>query len=134
MCHHLSLVPVRRHSRPSKKRRSPDEDPLFEEDEAQTRIDHEENLRSADAVIIFYGAGNEVWLRRKLRELQRSGGLGREKPWLARAIYVAGPPTPQKERLRTLEAKVLHEPAAGFDPSVVDALLSDIESAKGAGS
>jgi hypothetical protein len=108
--------------------------PLFDEDEAQTRIDHEENLRSADAVIIFYGAGNEVWLRRKLRELQRSGGLGREKPWLARAIYVAGPATPQKERLRTLEAKVLHEPATGFDSSVVDALLSDIESAKGAGS
>lgn len=108
--------------------------PLFDEDEAQTRMDHEENLRSADAVIIFYGTGNEVWLRRKLRELQRSGGLGREKPWLGRAIYVAGPPTPQKERFRTLEAKVLHEPATGFDPSVVDAILSDIENAKGAGS
>jgi hypothetical protein len=108
--------------------------PLFDEDEAQTRMEHEENLRSADAVIIFYGVGNEVWLRRKLRELQRSGGLGREKPWLGRAIYVAGPPTPQKERLRTLEAKVLHEPSTGFDSSVIDALLGDIEKAKGAGS
>jgi len=104
--------------------------PLFDEDEAQTRMEHEENLRSADAVIIFYGAGNEVWLRRKLRELQRSGGLGREKPWLGRAIYVAGPPTPQKERLRTLEATVLHEGAAGFQAPVIDAFLADLAKAR----
>ncbi len=103
--------------------------PLFDEDEAQTRMEHEENLRSADAVIIFYGAGNEVWLRRKLRELQRSGGLGREKPWLGRAIYVAGPPTPQKERLRTLEATVLHEGNAGFQAPVIDAFLADLAKA-----
>ena len=104
--------------------------PLFDEDEAQTRMEHEENLRSADAVIIFYGAGNEVWLRRKLRELQRSGGLGREKPWLGRAIYVAGPATPQKERLRTLEATVLHEGSAGFQAPVIDAFLADLAKAR----
>jgi hypothetical protein len=104
--------------------------PLFDEDEAQTRMEHEENLRSADAVIIFYGAGNEVWLRRKLRELQRSGGLGREKPWLGRAIYVAGPATPQKERLRTLEATVLHEGAAGFQAQVIDTFLADLTKAQ----
>jgi hypothetical protein len=104
--------------------------PFFDEDEAQTRMEHEENLRSADAVIIFYGAGNEVWLRRKLRELQRSGGLGREKPWLGRAIYVAGPPTPQKERLRTLEATVLHEGNAGFQAPVIDEFLADLAKAR----
>jgi hypothetical protein len=104
--------------------------PLFDEDEAQTRMEHEENLRSADAVIIFYGSGNEVWLRRKLRELQRSGGLGREKPWLGRAIYVAGPSTPQKERFRTLEATVLHEGSAGFHAPVIDAFLADLAKAR----
>jgi hypothetical protein len=104
--------------------------PLFDEDEAQARMEHEETLRSADAVIIFYGAGNEVWLRRKLRELQRSGGLGREKPWLGRAIYVAGPPTPQKERLRTLEATVLHEGAAGFQTQVIDTFIADLAKAR----
>ncbi|MBV9067565.1 MAG: hypothetical protein JO093_02395 [Acidobacteria bacterium] len=104
--------------------------PLFDEDETQTRMEHEENLRSADVVIIFYGAGNEIWLRRKLRELQRSGGLGREKPWLGRAIYVAGPPTPQKERLRTLEATVLHEGNAGFQTAVVDGFLADLAKAR----
>jgi hypothetical protein len=108
--------------------------PIFDEDEAQTRLDHEENLKSADAVLIFYGAGGEVWLRRKLRDLQRSAGLGREKPWLARAIYIAPPSTPQKERLRTLEATVLQEPADGFQASAVETFLAEIAKARGAGS
>ena len=105
--------------------------PIFDEDEAQTRLDHDENLKSADAVLIFYGAANEVWLRRKLRELQKSAGLGREKPWLARAIYVAPPATPQKERLRTLEATVLHESAAGFDAAAIEPFLAEIAKSKG---
>jgi hypothetical protein len=105
--------------------------PVFDEDEAQMLLDHDENLKTADAVIIFYGTANEVWLRRKLRELQRSAGLGREKPWLARAIYVAPPSTPQKERLRTLEAIVLHESAAGFDAAAIEPFLTEIAKAKG---
>jgi hypothetical protein len=105
--------------------------PIFEEDETQARIDHEESLQSCDAIVVYYGAGSELWLRRKLRELQKSAGLGREKPWLARAIYVAAPPTPQKERLRTLEATVLHEPAGGFDPSAVEPFVSEIRNARG---
>src|SRR6185295_20171250 len=76
--------------------------PLFDEDETQARIDHEESLCTCDAILVFYGETGEPWLRRKLRELQRSAALGREKPLLARGIYVAAPITPQKERFRTL--------------------------------
>jgi len=103
--------------------------PPFEEDEAEARIGHEENLQSCDAVIVYYGAANELWLRRKLRELQKSAGLGREKPWLARAIYVGLPPTPQKERFRTLEAMLLHEPAGGFDAAALEPFLDHIRKA-----
>jgi hypothetical protein len=104
--------------------------PVFDEDEAQMLLDHEENLKTADAVLIFYGTANEVWLRRKLRELQRSARLGREKPWLARAIYVAAPATPQKQRLRTLEAAVLHESPSGFDAAAIEPFLTEIAKAK----
>jgi hypothetical protein len=106
--------------------------PIFDEDEAQTRLEHEESLQSCDAVIIYYGAGGELWLRRKQRELQKSAGLGREKPWLASAIYVGPPATPQKERFRTREAMLLHEPAGGFDPSVLQPFLDEIEDAMSA--
>jgi len=83
--------------------------PVFEGDEAEVREDHEENLRSCDAVLVYYGAGNELWLRRKLREVQKSAGLGRERPISAKGIWVAPPDTPQKQRLRTREAVVMNQ-------------------------
>ncbi|HKH47939.1 MAG TPA: hypothetical protein VKM72_25050 [Thermoanaerobaculia bacterium] len=104
--------------------------PLFDEDETQARIDHEESLCTCDAILLFYGETGEPWLRRKLRELQRSAALGREKPLLARGIYVAAPMTPQKERFRTLEAAVLHEPAEGFSPAALAPFLGELDKAR----
>jgi len=104
--------------------------PFFDEDETQARLEHEENLRTCDAVLVYYGASGELWLRRKLRELQKSAALGREKPLLARAIYVGPPGTPQKERFRTLEAMLIHEPAGGFDAAVLDPFLAAIQNAE----
>jgi hypothetical protein len=97
--------------------------PVFDEDEAQMRIEHEETLKSCDGVLLYYGSGSDLWLRRKLREMQKSAGLGRERPWLARAIYVAAPLTPQKERFRTLETTILHEQPGGFEPSLLEPFL-----------
>ncbi|HEY6141300.1 MAG TPA: TIR domain-containing protein [Thermoanaerobaculia bacterium] len=108
--------------------------PFFDEDEAQARLEHEENLRACDAVLLYYGAGDELWLRRKLRELQKSAALGRERPLLARGIYVGAPSTPQKERFRTHEAILVHEPAGGFDPAALAPLLEAIAKARGAAS
>jgi len=105
--------------------------PFFDEDETQARLEHEENLRTCDAMLVYYGASGELWLRRKLRELQKSAALGREKPLLGRAIYVGGPTTPQKERFRTLEAMLIQEPASGFDASVLAPFLAEIENARG---
>ncbi len=105
--------------------------PLFDQDEAQARVDHEESLCTCDAVLLFYGEAGEPWLRRKLRELQKSAGLGREKPLLARGIYVAAPITPQKERFRTLEATVLHGPAEGGAPAGLERFLHAIKKARG---
>jgi TIR domain len=54
--------------------------PEFEGDEAELREYHEENLRICDSVLVFYGSANECWVRRKLREVQKSAGFGRTKP------------------------------------------------------
>jgi hypothetical protein len=81
--------------------------PVFEGDEAEIREYHEENLRVCDAALIFFGFGNECWLRRKLRELQKSAGYGRTKPMPAVAISLVPPKTPEKERFRTHEAMVI---------------------------
>ena len=81
--------------------------PAFEGDVKQLRQDHEENLRFSDAVLIYYGAANVLWLRAKLREMSKIAGQGRTREFLAKYIYVAGPKTPEKERYRTREAEVI---------------------------
>ncbi|MCP4662600.1 MAG: hypothetical protein GY856_44965 [bacterium] len=83
--------------------------PVFDGDEAQVRRDHEESMVSCDAALVYWGAANELWLRRKMRELQRSAGLGRTQPMLAKAVYVAPPEDPKKQRFRTREAVVIHQ-------------------------
>ncbi|HXT52309.1 MAG TPA: hypothetical protein VN811_14805, partial [Thermoanaerobaculia bacterium] len=107
--------------------------PVFDEDEAQARLEHEESLRTCDAAIVFHGAASELWLRRKLREIQKSAGLGRERPLLLQGIYLAPPLDAAKERFRTLEAMVLREPAGGFAAAVVEPFLAEVRRRQGAG-
>jgi hypothetical protein len=81
--------------------------PVFDGDEADVRSYHEENLRICDGVFIFYGAANETWLRRKLREIQKSAGYGRTKPAPVVGICLVAPKTREKERFRTHDAIVV---------------------------
>ena len=97
----------------------------FRGDEAEVRADHEENLRIADAVLIYYGTPNELWLRGKLREWRKSAGLGRTKPFKATAILVAPPNSQQKNWLRTHEARVIQQ-ADGFSTDILDPFLTDL--------
>jgi hypothetical protein len=101
--------------------------PMFEGDEAELREYHEENLASCDGVLIFYGAANELWLRRKLREVQKAIGYGRSKPAPPVAVALIGARTPEKERFRTHEAQVVPQ----WDGCAIDHLapyLSQVKS------
>jgi hypothetical protein len=104
--------------------------PLFDGDEADIREYHEDSLVHCDGVLIFHGAGNELWLRRKLRELQKAPGYGRTKPQAPVVICLAGPRTPEKERFRTHEALV----APQWDGFTLDPLMPFIAQLKAGGS
>jgi hypothetical protein len=99
--------------------------PDFEGDEAEIRDYHEENLRSCDAVLIFYGSTNECWLRRKLREVQKSPGYGRTKPPPVVGILLTPPKTPDKEHFRTHEAMVIPQ-FDGFSPQALQQFISSL--------
>jgi hypothetical protein len=64
--------------------------PLFEGDETERREDHEDTLRECDAVIVLHASATDFWRRAKLRDLKRAFGLGRARPFAARALLLAG--------------------------------------------
>jgi hypothetical protein len=100
--------------------------PIFTGEEAEIREYHEENLRSCDGALIFYGAANEFWLRRKLAELQKSAGYGRRKAMPIVAICLAAPQTPEKARFRTRNAIVIPQ-WDGFSPDPLQPFVSALK-------
>jgi hypothetical protein len=101
--------------------------PVFEGDEAEVRECHEENLRVCDGALILYGKANELWVRRKLRELQKSAGYGRTEPLRALAITLLGPETEEKHRFRTHEAMVIPQPGE-FAPESLLPFIAQLKS------
>ena len=100
--------------------------PAFEGDERELREYHEENLRACDGVIIFYGAGNQVWLRRKLAEVQKSAGYGRASAAPPAAVCVIAPSAPDKEHFRTHLATVIRQ-ESGFAPEPLLPFLASLK-------
>lgn len=82
--------------------------PIFDGEESQIREDHIENLKMCDAAIIFFGNGNELWLRGKMRDFLKISGYGREKPLETKAVYLSQPDNPSKQRFRSVEAEVIN--------------------------
>ncbi|HXU37797.1 MAG TPA: TIR domain-containing protein [Blastocatellia bacterium] len=77
--------------------------PAFEGDAAVVREAHQQNLTNADAVILFYGAGDEAWKRTMDNDLKKMPGYRGGKPLLASYTYVADPTTTDKEDLIDME-------------------------------
>jgi hypothetical protein len=99
--------------------------PAFEGDQTELRLDHQENLKNCDAVLIYYGAGNELWLRSKTRDLLKIAGYGRKKPLNVKSVVLASPFNSQKERFRSHEVKVIS--LAGNDLSALEEFVKEIK-------
>jgi hypothetical protein len=87
--------------------------------EAAVRADHQENLASCDAVLIYHGEGDQLWLRQKFRELRSARGYGRQRPFTVQAVLIAPPRTSDKKPFDTNGVLTL----AAFNelkPSVLD--------------
>ena len=103
--------------------------PVFDGDEKDVREAHEETLRTCDGVVVFSGAGNEAWLRRKLTDVQKSPGYGRTKALPDVCICLIPPQTPAKARFRTHHALVIPQ-WNGCDPGAFEPFLAALR-AKG---
>src|SRR5262249_50589240 len=89
--------------------------PAFDGSDADAEMLHQENLRSCDAVLVYYGSAPKAWVDIKLRELLKASGYGREQAIPFQAVYVAPPGDHRKERFRSHQAAVIRG-SANFAP------------------
>jgi hypothetical protein len=85
---------------------------------------HRESLLECDAVLVYYNRASEGWAQMKRLELLKLSGLGRMKPVLAKAFYISGDQTPQKERFRSNEAIVIKRYGGFLSESLVPFLAA----------
>lgn len=62
--------------------------PTYEGDLVDLRYIHQENLRRCDASLIYCGDSSMEWVNAKLQDLLKAPGFGRQKPIVAKALYV----------------------------------------------
>jgi hypothetical protein len=88
--------------------------PAFEGDASQIRMTNQQLLASCDAVLLFYGAGDEEWKRVIDNELKKMAGYRGSKPLPAMYTYLAEPRTSDKEELIDAEEPGLIDGLGGF--------------------
>ncbi len=96
--------------------------PIFEGDAGKVRKANQQLLASCDAILLYYGAGDEAWKRSIDNELRKLAGY-RDKPLLAKSIYLAGPKTEDKQDLIDLDEPGLIDGFAGIPEAAMTAFL-----------
>jgi hypothetical protein len=82
-------------------------------------------LRDCDAVIIFYGAGEETWKRAVDCELIKLPGYHPGKPLPMVCTYLSEPGSPDKHELLELEPDVING-LQGFSEAAMEPLLAKL--------
>jgi TIR domain/Domain of unknown function (DUF4062) len=92
---------------------------------------HRKNLRECDAALIFFGSGDEPWVRKNLEDLEKAYGYGREDDWTASAVYVGAPPNEQKEDFLTHMVPYVIRNVSSFNPEDLRDFVSAVREAEG---
>ena len=97
--------------------------PAFEGDATAVREAHQQLLTNADAIIVFYGAGDEAWKRTVDNELKKMPGYRSGKPLLASYTFLADPKTTDKEDLIDMEEPNLINGLGDFSETMMNAFV-----------
>lgn len=97
--------------------------PAFAGDATAVREANEKLLTSCDAVILFYGAGDEAWKRTVDNELKKIKGSRSGKPLAAIYTYLAEPETSDKADLLDMEEPNLINGINGFPEAEMKAFM-----------
>jgi hypothetical protein len=104
----------------------------LDQGETDTLMDyHRRNLRECDAALVYFGSGDEPWVRKNLEDLEKAYGYGRDEDWLANAVYVGAPPSEQKEDFLTHLVPFVIRNFSSFDPNDLRDFVSAVQAADG---
>ena len=92
---------------------------------------HRKNLKECDAALVYFGSGDEPWVRKNLEDLEKAYGYGREADWLANAVYVGAPANEQKEDFLTHLVPYVIRNFSSFDPNDLRDFVSAVKAAAG---
>jgi hypothetical protein len=99
--------------------------PVFVGDAAALREANTQLVSGCDALILFYGGGDEVWKFHQQSELRKlASGAKRRVDW----ICLAPPSTPDKEMLVALEEPNLIDAREGYSDAALQPLLASLSS------
>jgi hypothetical protein len=102
--------------------------PAFEGDATAVREAHQQLMANADAIILFYGAGDEAWKRTIDNELKKMPGHRSGKPLLASYTYLADPRTTDKEDLIDMEEPNVINGLGDFSDTMMTAFVQAMNS------
>jgi hypothetical protein len=100
--------------------------PLFEGDAATVQKSNQDMLTQCDLIIIYYGAGDELWKHTVDNDLRKMKGYRSEKPLLATFTYLGGAPTDDKKELIEMEEPNVIDGLAGFSETAMQALINKL--------
>jgi hypothetical protein len=92
---------------------------------------HRKNLKECDAALIYFGGGDEPWVRKNLEDLEKAYGYGREDDWCASAVYVGAPVNEQKEDFLTHMVPYVIRNFSQFNPEDLRDFVSAVRAAEG---
>ncbi|HEX6718814.1 MAG TPA: TIR domain-containing protein [Pyrinomonadaceae bacterium] len=92
---------------------------------------HHKNLRECDAALVYFGNGDEPWVRKNLEDLEKAYGYGREEDWLASAVYVGAPQSEQKEDFLTHLVSHVIRNFTAFDPNDLREFVAAVQNSQG---
>jgi hypothetical protein len=92
---------------------------------------HRKNLRECDAALIYFGNGDEPWVRKNIEDLEKAYGYGRDDDWSASCVYVGQPPDEWKEDFRTHMVPYVIHNFKEFDPKDLSDFVSAVRAAEG---
>lgn len=102
--------------------------PAFEGDATSVRKANQQLLTSCDAVILFYGAGDEAWKRTIDSELKKMSSYRSGKPVMASHTYLAAPKTNDKEDLIDMEEPGLINGLKDFSEAAMAVFVQALKS------